>query len=261
MKHQHFVMCVVLSLTLIAGMACRRRSVSPEQNQVLDLKAAVAKTAQADALYAQREDLAKVREGLTLLRQAQIEDSGSYEVAWRLSQFNYHLGSHTPDADESYKAFSEGIEAGKKAVAFQADKPEGHFWLGANYGGNAKVSTLAGLTDFDDIRHELEAVLKIDEGFQGASAYMALGQLYLESPRILGGDVTKAVELLEKGKRLGPSNGLLRLRLAQAYHELKRDADARRELNELFALTPTKGFEPEFKEAVTEGHKLMEKLR
>ena len=261
MKAQSFVKCAALLFVLIAGASCRKQAVTPEQNQVLDLKAAVAKTEQADALYDQREDLAKVREGLTLLRQAQIEDAGSYEVAWRLAKFNYHLGSHTPDADESYKAYREGMDAGKKAVAFQPDKPEGHFWLGANYGGNAKVSTLAGLTDFDDIRQEMEAVLKIDEGFQGASAYMALGQLYLESPRFLGGDVTKAVELLKKGKQLGPSNGLLRLRLAQAYHELKRDADARRELNELFSLTPTKGFEPEFKEAVTEGHKLMEKLR
>jgi len=261
MKPQYFVMCSTLFLMIISSSACRKQAVTPEQTQALDLKAAVAKVQQADVLYDQREDLTKVREGLTLLRQAQIEDTGSYEVAWRLAKFNYHLGAHTPDSDESYKSFREGIDAGKKAVAFQPDKPEGHFWLGANYGGNARVSTLSGLTDFDDIRHEMESVLKIDEGFQGASAYMALGQLYLESPRLLGGDVTKAVELLEKGKRLGPSNGLLRLRLAQAYQELKRDADARRELNELFSLTPTKGFEPEYKEAVSDGHKLMEKLR
>lgn len=254
-------MCGALSVMVIASVSCRKQAVTPEQTQVLDLKSAVTKTEQADALYDQREDLAKVREGLTLLRQAQIEDAGSYEVAWRLAKFNHHLGAHTPDAEESYKAFREGIEVGKKAVAFQPDKPEGHFWLGANYGGNAKVSTLAGLTDFDDIRQEMESVLKIDEGFQGASAYMALGQLYLEAPRLLGGDVKKAIELLEKGKRVGPANGLLRLRLAEAYHAVKRDADARRELNELFSVTPTKGFEPEYKEAVTEGRKLMEKLR
>ena len=249
-------------MVLLSGSwGCRKQAGSPEHSHAVDLKSAAAKVGQADALYAQRENVAKVREGLTLLRQAQIEDTGSYEVAWRLAMFDYHLGTHANDADESYKAFNEGIDAAKKAVALQPDKAEGHFWLGANYGGNARVSTLSGLTDFDDIRQEMETVLKIDEGFHGGSAYMGLGQLYLEAPRLLGGDAAKAVELLEKGKRLGPANGLLRLRLAEAYHAVKRDADARRELNELFSLTPNQGFEPEYKEAVSEGKKLMEKLR
>ena len=260
MKTRYFSIWIGVVVLLAVCSGCRKPTRSPEQSQALDLKSAVAKVEQADALYAQREDVSRVREGLTLLRQAQIEDTGSYEVAWRLAMFNYYLGSHANDEDESYKAFNEGIDAGKKAVALQPDKAEGHFWLGANYGGNARVSTLAGLTDFDDIRHEMETVLKIDEGFHGGSAYMGLGQLYLEAPRILGGDVVKSVELLEKGKRIGPTNALMRLRLAEAYHAAKRDGDARRELTELFSLTPSEGFEPEYKEAVSEGHKLMQKL-
>lgn len=254
-------MCAGVSVVLAMCSACRKQSVTLEQTQALDLKAAALKTEQADALYAQREDLPKVREGLTLLRQAQIEDAGSYDVAWRLAKFDYYLGAHTTDADESYKSFREGIGAGKKAVALQANKAEGHFWLGANYGGNARTSMLAGLTDIEDIRQEMETVLKIDEGFQSGSAYMALGQLYLESPRLLGGDAAKAVELLEKGKRFGPTNALLRLRLAEAYHAVKRDQETRKELTELFSMTPTKEFEPEYKEAVSEGHKLLDKLQ
>jgi len=247
---------------VLTGVACRKKEALTQEKQLaLDVRSAVEKTRQADALYDQREDLSKVREGLTLLRQAQLEDSGSYEVAWRLSKFDYYLGAHTTDEDESYQAYREGIEAGKRAVSFQAAKPEGHFWLGANLGGNAQASTLAGLTDIEDIRHEMEAVLKIDDQFQGGSAYLGLGQVYLEAPRLLGGDVPKAIELLEKGKRVGPTNAMMRLRLAEAYHAAKRDADARRELTELFSLTPAQGFEPEYKEAVAEGRKLMEQVR
>jgi len=247
---------------VFGSVSCRKsQPITPERQLTLDVQSAVVKIQQADALYDQRDDLSKVREGLTLLRQAQLEDSSSYEVAWRLSKFDYYLGAHTTNEDESYKAFREGIEAGKRAVSFQGGKPEGHFWLGANLGGNAQANTLAGLTDVEDIRLEMEAVLKIDEGFQGGSAYLGLGQVYLQAPRLLGGDVGKAIELLEKGKRVGPTNAMMRLRLAEAYHAAKRDADARRELNELFSLTPAKGFEPEYKEAVSEGHKLMEQLR
>jgi len=253
---------LVVVVGLVAGVACRKREVlSPEKQQAVDVKSAVQKIREADALYDQREDLSKVREGLTLLRQAQLEDSGSYDVAWRLSKFDYYLGAHTADENESYQAYREGIEAGKRAVSFHADKPEGHFWLGANLGGNAKASTLAGLTDIEDIRHEMETVLKIDDKFQGGSAYLGLGQVYLEAPRLLGGDVARAIGLLEKGKRVGPTNAMIRLRLAEAYHAAKRDGDARRELSEMFSMTPAKGFEPEYKEAVSEGNKLLAQLR
>lgn len=250
---------VVLAALLASG--CRKAPVvNQEAQDASDTQSALTKVQQADALYDEREDILKVREALALLRMAEVADSDSYDVAWRLSKFNYYLAAHTTDEDERYKGYRDGVEAGERAVAFQPNKPEGHFWRGANLGGNARDSALAGLTDIDDIREEMEAVIGIDEGFQGGSAYLALGQLYLEAPRLLGGDVTKAVELLEKGKRFGPTNAMLRLRLAEAYHAQKRDADARKSLTEMFSMTPAKGFEPEYKEAIDEGHKLWEKL-
>jgi hypothetical protein len=261
-KSKHFALVACLVFFCGAGFACRKRTVTVEQGQATaDLQDAVAKAQQADLLYIQREDLSKVREALTLLRLAQLEDSESYDVAWRVAKCDYYLGSHAADDDEAYKAFREGIEAGKSAAKLASNKPEGHFWLGANYGGNAQISTLAGLSDIEDIRQEMETVLKLDEGFQSGSAYMVLGQLYLQAPRMLGGDSAKAVELLEKGKRFGPTNALLRLHLAEGYHALNRNADARKELEALFSMTPDKGFEPEYREAVSQGQKLMGKLQ
>ena len=141
------------------------------------------------------------------------------------------------------------------------DRPEGHFWLGANYGGNAEISTLAGLAEIEDIKREMEAVLKIDESFQSGSAYMALGQVYLKAPRILGGDVSKAIEYFEKGLKFGPNNALLRLRLAEAYAEAKRIPDAHRELKVLFESQPSPGYEPEHNDAIREARELEAKLK
>ena len=203
----------------------------------------------------------KVRQGLIALRQATAEHATNYELAWRVAQYNYYLGSHTSDETEQEKAFHDGIEAGKLAVKLNNDRPEGHFWLGANYGGNAEISTLAGLAEIEDIKREMEAVLKIDESFQSGSAYMALGQVYLKAPRILGGDVSKAIEYLEKGLKFGPNNAPLRLRLAEAYAEAKRTEDARRELKVLFESQPSPGYEPEHNDAVKEGRELEAKLK
>ena len=216
---------------------------------------------QADEFYAERAEVMKVRQGLVLLRQAMTSQPTDYEIAWRLAKFNYYLGAHTSDGTEKENAFDDGIEAGKLAVKLNNDRPEGHFWLAANYGANAEISTLAGLTDIEDIKREMGAVLKIDERYEGGSAYLGLGQVYLKAPKIFGGDVQKAIEYLEKGLKVAPNNGLMRLRLAQAYAAANRDKDARDELKMLFENKPTPGYEPEYNDAVKEGRVLQEKLK
>jgi hypothetical protein len=224
-------------------------------------RSAAESVAEVDQLYAHRADHTKVRQALIALRQATAENPTNYELAWRVARCNYYLGSHTTDETEQEKAFHDGIEAGKLGVKLNSDRPEGHFWLGANYGGNAEISTLAGLTDIEDIKREMEAVLKIDEGFEGGSAYLGLGQVYLKAPKIFGGDVTKAIGYLEKGIKVGPNNGLMRIRLAESYAEANRDNDAREQLKILFEGKPTPGYEPEYEDAVKKGRALEAKLK
>lgn len=250
---------VALALTL--GLLGCSKTVEQPVSAPSNGRSAAESIAEADKLYAQRADVMKVRQGLIALRQGAAEHATNYELAWRVAQYNYYLGSHTSDETEQEKAFHDGIEAGKLAVKLNTDRPEGHFWLGANYGGNAEISTLAGLAEIEDIKREMEAVLKIDESFQSGSAYMALGQVYLKAPRILGGDVSKAIEYFEKGLKFGPNNALLRLRLAEAYAEAKRTEDARRELKVLFESQPSAGYEPEHSDAVKEGRELEAKLK
>jgi tetratricopeptide (TPR) repeat protein len=249
------------ALVIVVGLSGCNKPVEEAVSAPSSGRSAAESIAQADELYGQRADVMKVRQGLIALRQAAAEHPTNYELAWRVAKYNYYLGGHTSDETEQEKAFHDGTEAGKLAVKLNNDRPEGHFWLGANYGGNAEISTLAGLAEIEDIKREMEAVLKIDESFQSGSAYMALGQVYLKAPRILGGDVSKAIEYLEKGLKFGPNNALLRLRLAQAYAEANRNEDARRELKVLFESQPSPGYEPEHSDAVKEGRELEAKLK
>ena len=254
-----------LSLILVlAGLACGApgcKSKEAEQQPVNSGESAPELIAQADKLYAEREDLTRLRAGIALLRRARALEPGQYEAAWRNSEFDYYLGAHTSDEGERDKAFQDGAEAGKAAVALRPEKPEGHFWLGANYGGSAQHSTLAGLTSIDDITTEMETVLKLDEGYQGGSAYMALGQLYLEAPRMLGGDPQKGVAFLEKGLRFGQNNSLLRLHLAEAYIAVKRNDEARKQLDAIDALKPDPDYLPEHKETLAAAAKLRSQLQ
>lgn len=214
---------------------------------------------QAEQLYKQRGDLTRLREAIVLLRQAVTVDPGNYEASWRLAKFNYYLSTHTDNSLERDKAFRDGIKAGKTAVELQSGKPDGHFWLGANYGAAAQRSTIAGLSTVADIRNEMETVLRLDQGYQDGSAYMVLGLVYLNEPKILGGDPQKAVALMEEGLRFGEPNAFLHLNLAEAYLKVGRTADARRQLNAIISMMPDQNYLPEYQEAAAEARKLLRK--
>ncbi|HKR00687.1 MAG TPA: TRAP transporter TatT component family protein [Pyrinomonadaceae bacterium] len=215
---------------------------------------------EADKLYKERAELSRTREAILMLRRAVAADTESYDAAWRLSRLNYFLGAHTKDEAERDRAYSEGVEAGRRAVKIQGGKAEGHFWLGANLGGQAQTSLLSGLTAVDEIRREMQKVIQLDEGFQGGSAYMALGQVDLEAPRMMGGDSKRAVEVLEKGLRFGENNTSYRLRLAQAYMAVGRTEDARRQLDLIINSTPDPDYLPEHGDALSGARKLLTKL-
>ena len=249
---------VILALT-ISSVSCRKAATAP--SETAPARPATEAIAEADQLYAGRADLVKVREAVVALRRAQADHPSDYDIAWRLAKYNYYLGAHSPEPSEQEKAYRDGIEAGKQAIQLQDSKADGHFWLGANYGGAAQISLLAGLSEVEDIKQEMETVLKLDQGYQSASAYMVLGQVYLESPKLLGGDVQKAIDYLEKGIKIGPDNTLLRVKLAQAYAEAHRNAEAQRQLDALMTMKVTPGYEPEYAEAVAEAKKVQEKLK
>src|SRR5215475_5507222 len=235
---------------ILSGISCRKAATAP--SDPVAVRPAGEAIAEADRLYADRADLVKVRQALVALRQAQADDPSNYELAWKLAKYNYFLGAHSDNSAEKDKSFHEGLEAGKLAVQLREGKPEGHFWLGANYGGRAQISMLSGLSELEDIKREMDAVLKIDEHYQAGSAYMVLGQVYLQAPKLLGGDTSKAINYLEKGIKVGPDNALMRVRLAQAYIADNRNAEAKKQIDLLMAMKPAPDYLPEYNEAVAE---------
>lgn len=251
------VVLLMIAGVLVATSSCKPRSY---QEAPADPNEAAELLSQADQLYGRRADLMQLRQAIVLLRQAVTIDPGNYDASWRLAKFNYYLATHTDNNEERKKAFDDGIEAGKSAIALQPGKPDGHFWLGAIYGAEAQRSALAGLASVNDIRREMETVLQLDEGYQDGSAYMVLGLVYLNEPGIAGGDPQKAVELMEKGLRFGEGNAFLHLNLAEAYLKVHRPADARRQIDAIIFMKPDQDYLPEYNEALTEARKLLEKI-
>jgi tetratricopeptide (TPR) repeat protein len=254
MRSFHLVTVVPLFL---AALSCRSHTKSAAPTA--DNRSTASDIEQADQFYREREDLTRLEQGIVLLRHAATVDPNSYDANWRSARFDYYLATHT-DGEYRERAFRDGIIAGKSAVQLQGDRPEGHFWLGANYGGSIDSGSF-GLATVGDVRKEMEAVLKIDEGYQDGSAYMVLGLVDLKAPKIVGGDPQRAVTEVEKGLQFGKANAFLRFHLAEAYQAVGRSADAREQLNSILSMTPDPSYLLELKEAQTQARQMLEKIK
>ena len=260
-KLRSVMVASALISVVLGSIACNNGAPeTPSSTGSADAKAAADKIAEAEPLYEGRDDMTKARTAVTVLRQAHAADYGNYEAAWKLARAAFFVGDRTDIDSERDDMFREGIAAGKAAVQLQPNKPDGHFWLGANYGGNAAHSTLSNLSSFQDIKGEMDAVLKLDESYQGYSVYLGLGRLYLGAPKVLGGDVGKAIEYLEKGVKLNSSNTVMRYYLAEAYEADNRNADAKKQIETILAMTPDPKYIAEHKDAVEKAKKLLEKI-
>ena len=75
----------------------------------------------------------------------------------------------------------------------------------------------------------------MNDRYQDGGAYLALGEMDKELPRIVGGNLDRAITRLEAGLKIAPHNLELKLALAEAYKEDGRKEDARRQLQEILS--------------------------
>lgn len=200
---------------------------------------------EADDYYLGRQNPKNVDKALALLREEVKKSARDYEAWWRISEFISYLARRASGSEE-VRLLEEAIEAGKKAVALQPNRPEGHFWFGANNGllGEAK-GPLKGLFVVDMVRHEMETVARLDPDYEQAGGLRTLARVYYRAPFFKGGDKRRSIELLEQCLKRYPQNSLAMLYLAESYWAVGRRADARALLEETLKLCPDPLYGPE----------------
>jgi hypothetical protein len=158
-------------------------------------------------------------------------------------------------------AFETGMDAARKAIAAQAGRPEGYFWLAANMGGLAELKGLrAGIKYRTPVRQNLEKVLSIDPAFQQGSADRALGRWYFKVPGLFGGSNRKSEEHLRKSLTYNPQSISSRYFLAETLEDMGRKADAIGTLRDIEALAVDPDWAPEDAEFKQKARALLAKL-
>ncbi|MGE3538309.1 MAG: TRAP transporter TatT component family protein [Candidatus Tectimicrobiota bacterium] len=226
-----FTLLLVLSVLTCLALAQPPPSSVPENGHspagAADLLTAV------DRLATESEQLAQQRRILSLLEQALSTDPGNYQLLWRATRACYKAGDATTDASKS-TYFERGIALGQRAVAQQPTGVEGHFWLGANYGGLSEVQgMLKALQTVKKVRTAMQMVLQLQASYAQGDAYRALGEIERQLPGVLGGSLKRAVTYLEQGLRIAPENLAMKLALARAYHGAQREQESQHLLNEI----------------------------
>ena len=192
---------------------------------------------EADHLFTYGADTSRDQQALAVIEKALAGDGNNYQWLWRAARVRYYIGDEARKADK-LKHFESGITYAQRAVAQLPNAVEGHFWLGANYGGYSEVKgAFSALATVKKIRAEMEIVLQLNAGYEDGRAYLALGELDRQLPRLLGGNLGRAITRLETGVKVAPRNLEMRYALAQAYQENGRKDDARRQINELTQAT------------------------
>lgn len=186
----------------------------------------------ADALYADRTNVASARRAADLWSAALTDHPRDFDSAWKLARADYWLGGHAPKSEQR-SFYERGIEAGRRAIAIDPNKPDGHFWLAANMGALAESSGVAGLKYRKPIKTELEIVLRLNPAFLEGSANRALGRWYYKVPRLFGGSRKRAEEHLKASLKYKDDSAPTHYFLAELYADDGRATDARAEIQKV----------------------------
>ena len=205
-------------------------------------------SADPDLLYADRANIASARRAAEAWTSALASDPRNFDAAWKLARADYWLGGHA--AEPERRGYLEaGIDAGRKAAALQASRPEGPFWIAANMGALAESYGMRqGLKYRKPIKESLETVLRLDPAFMEGSADRALGRWYFKVPRLFGGDRKLSETHLRKSLSYNPDSTVSHFFLGELLDDEGRKDEARAEFQRVIDAPVNPNWTPEDQE-------------
>lgn len=196
----------------------------------MDARAAIQVSASdPDALYKDRENLASAKQATEIWAARLASNPRDFDSAYKLAQARYWLGTNGLPEVERKAALESGIAAARTAIALNANRPEGHFWLAANMGALAESFGMRqGIKYRGQIKDALLTTLKLNPAFLDGSADRALGRWYFKVPGLFGGSNKQSEIHLRKSLTYNPNSVISHLFLAETLEDLGRNADARK---------------------------------
>ena len=131
--------------------------------------------------------------------------------------------------DEKLDAYARGRQLGERAVELAPRNAQAHLWYAINTArwGQTK-GIMRSLFLLPTVKREIDTILTLDP--RSARGHALAGNVYMEVPRLAGGDRAKAEAYFKKGLEIDPHFTVLRVDLARLYIGDGRYDAARQEL-------------------------------
>ena len=196
---------------------------------------------EGDDRYAARTAESGAEEALAAYLKAVESAPESGEARWKAARALYWLGDHAKTRRDSRMYFKAGIEQAEKAVEAAPRSPDAHFWLAGLYGSYGEArGVLKSLFLVKPIRRELEAILEINERYQGGAAHRVLGIVDYKVPGFAGGNKRRAEERLLKALEIDATNAFNHFYLAEFYALTGKTKQALAHLKKIDDLGPNR---------------------
>jgi len=214
---------------------------------------------EADAAYAKREDVPQAKIAMvTYERAAVIDSTRAVEGYWKASRAAWWLGENAREKPEQLEYFQAAMDLARKAIERDPDSVDAHFWLGATAGcyGKAK-GVFKSLALVSPIRHEMAEVIRLNDRYLSGAAYRILGVVDYKVPALLGGNKTRAKELLDKAFAMGAADPFVQYDYVDFYKTTGDSARAAAALDTLRGLQVPPELEPERKMLARKAEKIL----
>ena len=214
-----------------------------------------------EALYKDRENLASAKQATDIWAARLAANARDFDAAYKLAQARYWLGTNGLPQPERKAALESGIAAAHTAIALNANRPEGHFWLAANMGALAESFGMRqGIRYRGQIKDALLTTLQLNPAFLDGSADRALGRWYFKVPGLFGGSNQRSEMHLRKSLTYNPNSVISHLFLAETLEDLGKRDEARKQCQAAIDAPPDPNWAPEDRRFKEQAKRLLRRL-
>ena len=180
-------------------------------------------------MYQGENSLEALQARIAELREESLHNPGGEADGCEKANIHYQLARLLPDQQKQH--LNTCIQLTQTAIDHDARAGVAHFFKGLCLGRLGETKGIWGsLNIIGPFRESMEVAASLDPALDSGGPHRALGRLYFKLPLVLGGDLGKSIEHLQKAVTFGPQYWENHFFLAESYYENKQYAEARTEL-------------------------------
>lgn len=170
-----------------------------------------------------------------ILRELTQKETNNLIANYKLSQIYFTLADRSLNMSEKIKYFTLGLEYAQKAIAIDSGSVWAHFWYLANFGAlTQQKGIFNSLSAVSEVKKRIETLLRLD--YNNVWSLNAQANIYYELPKVLGGNVDKSIEILNRALTIDSNYSILYISIAKSYIKKKNFSKAKFYLHKLLSL-------------------------